>query len=183
MQINLKFSEFRWFLDSAEIYNPIIMGQMICNMIYLSCAMFGLDLVRINPLFEISSKLSYFFYIKKYFIFPFQQLKHLDFYIVTVLISTFIGISNIFLFCYFGKLATESYANLCDYLYEFNWHELPNDLQKYFILMIGNAQQTLYYSGFGMIILDLETFSKVRMIQIHIKKDTLNRIILFSFLG
>lgn len=66
-----------------------------------------------------------------------------------------------FIFCYYGKIATESFENMADTLYEASWPDLPIELQKYFIVMIGNAQQPLYYHGFGMAILNLQTFTKV----------------------
>lgn len=39
--------------------------------------------------------------------------------------------------------------------------ELPPKLQKNFALMIGNMQQPLYYDGFGIALLNMETFGKV----------------------
>lgn len=66
-----------------------------------------------------------------------------------------------FLYCFFGKLASESFEQMADCLYECNWYGLPVGLQKYFILMIGNAQRPLYYHGFGIAVLNLKTFSKV----------------------
>lgn len=58
-------------------------------------------------------------------------------------------------------LATESYEDMIDRLYECKWHELPISLQKYFILMIQNAQQPVYYHGFGVALLNMQTFTKV----------------------
>lgn len=53
---------------------------------------------------------------------------------------------------------------MADCLYEANWQELPPELQKNFILMIQNAQRPCFYHGFGMAILNLETFTKVSLI-------------------
>lgn len=78
------------------------------------------------------------------------------------MISAILSLSNLFLYCYYGKLASESFESMADLLYENNWPELPNKLKKYFILMIGNGQQPLFYHGFGIAVLNLETFSKVR---------------------
>lgn len=71
------------------------------------------------------------------------------------------SIINIFLYCFFGKLATESHEEVCDCLYESNWPDLPVELQKSLILMIFNSQREIYYDGFGLAVLDLETFAKV----------------------
>lgn len=74
------------------------------------------------------------------------------------------GMVILFLFCYFGALATESFEEMADSLYESNWPELPVALQKYFIVMIGNMQRTLHYHGFEVASLDLNTFISVRSI-------------------
>lgn len=58
-------------------------------------------------------------------------------------------------------MATDSYLNMSSYLYESNWLNLPIDLQKKLVLMIGNMNRPLYYHGFGIVILELETFAKV----------------------
>lgn len=65
-----------------------------------------------------------------------------------------------FLMCFFGKAATESFEKMSHCLYEFNWQQLPINLQKYLIVMIGNTQRPLYYQGLGICVLDLETFAK-----------------------
>lgn len=72
--------------------------------------------------------------------------------------------ANLFVYCYFGMLATKSYMDMSDSMYESNWYKLPIQLQTYIILMIENMQRPLYYHGFGMVILDLETFTKVSYI-------------------
>lgn len=66
----------------------------------------------------------------------------------------------LFTYCYFGKVATDSFQNMADCIYEMNWHELPIEQQKYFILMIANTQKPLYYHGFN-VTLNLETFCQV----------------------
>lgn len=63
-------------------------------------------------------------------------------------------------------MATESFAKMSDSLYDSDWHKLPIGLQKYFILMIANTQKPIYYHGFGVTILNLETFCQVIEIRI-----------------
>lgn len=72
-------------------------------------------------------------------------------------------ISNLFVYCFFGKLATESYLDMSDYLYDCNWLGLSVDLQKSLIVMIGNMNQPHFYHGFGIATLDLVTFSNVSL--------------------
>lgn len=69
---------------------------------------------------------------------------------------------NLFAYCFFGKLATESYSGMATSLFESNWQLLSLKMRKYVILMIGNAQRPLYYHGFQLAVLDLETFLKVK---------------------
>lgn len=64
----------------------------------------------------------------------------------------------LFLYCYFGVLASESFEQMGETLYESNWPNLPISLQKYFAIMIANMQRPLYYDGFGVANLDLKTF-------------------------
>lgn len=92
----------------------------------------------------------------------FKEIQHIDFNISIVLITIGIIATKLFLFCFFGKMATESFIEMADCLFESNWQSLPIHLQKYFILMINNVQKPLFYSGYGIIILNLETFTKVR---------------------
>lgn len=72
------------------------------------------------------------------------------------------SVASIFLYCFFGKLATESYLAMADSLYETNWFKLSNSMQKMFLLMIEQSQRPIYYHGFGLVIMNLETFTKVR---------------------
>lgn len=76
-------------------------------------------------------------------------------------LGTVMGISNLFLYSYFGQLASDRYEKVVDCSYKTNWHLFPVKLQKYFILIISNMQKPLYYHGFGVINLDLKTFIRV----------------------
>lgn len=58
-------------------------------------------------------------------------------------------------------MATESFLQMSECLYESNWPVLAPNLQKYFVIMIGNTQQPIYYNGFGLVVLNLEAFGKV----------------------
>lgn len=67
----------------------------------------------------------------------------------------------LFLFCYFGKSATESFETISNDVFEANWPGVPAHLQRYFILLILNTSKPLQYHGFGVVTLQLETFSQV----------------------
>lgn len=89
-------------------------------------------------------------------------MKHIDFSLFIICIGITVGVSILFLYCYFGKVATESYEKMVDCMYESNWNELSPHLQKYIVVMMANAQRTIYYHGFGVAVLNLGTFTKVR---------------------
>lgn len=72
--------------------------------------------------------------------------------------------SNLFLYCHFGSRSTQTslaYANL---IYDSEWFQLPTELQKFIIVMIANAQRPLFYHGFGVARLNLDTFCSVNFL-------------------
>lgn len=66
------------------------------------------------------------------------------------------------MYCAFGKKATDSFTNIGECMYESNWYVLSVDVQKYLVLVIGNAHIPIQYHGFGVAFLNLETFLKVK---------------------
>lgn len=94
-------------------------------------------------------------------LFRFKKFQHFDFDVSSALSTVSVGMTNLLVYCYFGKMTTDSYRKMSDCVFEMNWPELPNQLQKFIILMIENMQRPLYYHGFGIVNLDLETFAKV----------------------
>lgn len=81
---------------------------------------------------------------------------------------------SLFVYCFFGKLATTSFEEMANCTYESNWQQLRVDLQTYLILMIGNMQRPIYYHGFGVAVLNLETFCKVTEIFFSILRRILS---------
>lgn len=75
--------------------------------------------------------------------------------------STLTTIAMVHLQCLLGKMVTEQFAQMPNHLFHLKWYTLPNELQKYFILMLANTQQPVFFDGFGMFVLNLETFSTV----------------------
>lgn len=53
-----------------------------------------------------------------------------------------------YLLCNFGNKVTDQIVSLSDSYFEALWYHLPVDQQKYFILMISNAQRPIYMEGF-----------------------------------
>lgn len=91
----------------------------------------------------------------------FYQMKHLDYGIVLLSQAMMLGVSMMFVYCYYGEMANDSFQRMADALYESNWLNLPFHLQKYYVLMMPNAQRSLYYHGFHVCDLSLSTFAKV----------------------
>lgn len=87
----------------------------------------------------------------------------MDSSVAIVLVGASAATGNVFIYCYYGMLATESYEQMSDYLYyDLNWYDLPNKIQKYLVIMIGNIQKPIYYHGFEIAQLNLRTFIQVR---------------------
>lgn len=59
-------------------------------------------------------------------------------------------------------MATGYFERMADSMYDSNWHEIPVRMQKYVVVMITNMQRLIQYHGFGIAVLNLETFCKVR---------------------
>lgn len=76
-----------------------------------------------------------------------------------VLLST----GNTFLYCFVGSLTTDQFRRYGDIAYEFKWYNLPIDMQKYFPLIIGNAQRPKVFTGLNIIDLNLSAFTKVKI--------------------
>lgn len=113
----------------------------------------------------------------------FQHLKHVDVEIAFILLAFVIGMCNLFVYCYFGMLANESFQNMAECLYESKWHELTLDMKKATLLMIQNMHKPIYYHGFGVAVLNHETFIKVNRIEIFFHGNNLLIIcfLLFRF--
>lgn len=108
---------------------------------------------------------------------------NLNLTVFVFVIRVLFGMSTLFTFCYFGKLSTTSFENMADCMYENNWYEWSIESQKHIVIMIMNAQRSIYYHGFGVALLNLETFTKVSYQSSHFSRN-LNQhffIILFSF--
>lgn len=152
---------------TAKLYSLYILVHLICDMILMAGIFFELDLVNNHTfhfldLFSIKVlKLFHAFYVKTWKIILLQQFKHFDFNVCTVFQSALVCFPNILLYCYFGKLATDSYAAMSKSMYESNWQNLPIGLQKYVVLIISNTQIPVFYDGFGIVILNLQTSTSV----------------------
>lgn len=137
------------------MYSQHLVMTLICSVLFLSSAIYQVDLVISHfRLVERVEQISTCMY--------FQQLKHPDYYLIILLAAILVSSSNLFIYCYFGRLATQSFEKMADYLFETNWSVRPVGLQKYFILMLQNMQRPIHYHGSGIAVLHLETFTSVK---------------------
>lgn len=105
-----------------------------------------------------------------FFYFIFQQMKHINF---DAVLSAFVNRLILFnlklvYLLLFRKIGNRKFWKISSCVYDFNWHELPIDLQKNFVLIIQNTQRPLFYHGFNVIVLNLETFTGVSKINIFL---------------
>lgn len=148
-----------WFLDSAKIYSPFGMIQLTSSVICMAITIFNIDSVSFCHWIHWPRQ---FFHTNPYLFAFFQQLGHIDLTMVIIILSVSINLSNLLIYCYFGKWASESYEKMCDCVFfNLNWHKFPIESQKYILVMITNMQKPINYHGFGIVKLDLETFALV----------------------
>lgn len=66
-------------------------------------------------------------------------------------------------FCAFASSATERISIIRYSVYDLDWYDLPPELQKYLILIIAQAQEELYFTGFHFIRCTLGNFGVVNI--------------------
>lgn len=109
-----------------------------------------------------------FFSVFAFYFLCWQKLQNADLIgFAFLMIAATVNTSGIFVYCYFGKMASDSYKSMSESIFESNWQKMPIGLQKYLILMIGNTQKPQFYHGFGVFVLSLETFAAVSMFRLE----------------
>lgn len=87
--------------------SPFVLIQLVCNVVFLACSLFKFHFVSIAKLIHkllfISINDEYNFHSQRIEF----ELTHLLFVVTT-------GIYNLFVYCYFGMLATESFQNMAE---------------------------------------------------------------------
>lgn len=130
--MKIEILPFRWFFKSAKVYSPFIVIKLFSGGAFLSISVYYLDSVRI--VYKIDSKFSKppIQFVNKLL----QQLEHIDSSLALTLFASSTGLCILFPYCYFGSLATASFENMSDALFESNWRNFPVALQQYLIIMI-----------------------------------------------
>lgn len=63
--------------------------------------------------------------------------------------------------CYFATFATGQIASLGSIAFETNWYEYPTVLQKYTIFIIMRSNESVHFTGFGLVPCTLEKLKEV----------------------
>lgn len=92
-----------------------------------------------------------------------QAIRNPSVFILTSFNVLFASSSNLYLYCFGGMVVTDNALKYADIIFDSDWRRIPNDLQKYYIIMIGETQRPIYLDGYGIIRVSLEAFSKVRL--------------------
>lgn len=71
-----------------------------------------------------------------------------------------------FFFCMFATSASEQVSYTGRTMYNSNWYYFPLKQQKYVVLVVNRSQDILYFTGMNLIRCTLESFAKVRSIQL-----------------
>lgn len=126
----------------------ILFTQMLCIVLHMTCSVFQMDVAIKHP--------------------------NLNFYMI--LMSLLVSGANLYLYCYYGDRSTRNFDQMAHVIFQSNWNERPVEIQKFFKMMIANAQRPLFYHGLYIFHLNLETYLKLLKSVIRFVK-TLRKII------
>lgn len=151
---NSIFDNFSIF-DNADIsYGGVLFIQSICGTFYIATSIIQMELVS-----EPKLSLLEFWMVS---ISRLQALRHFDANIGLVFICVINSLFTLFLYCFFGSLATDSFSRISDCVYDSRWYELPTELKIYPIMILGNSHLPLRFYGHKIVSMNLGTFQKVR---------------------
>lgn len=140
----------------AKINSGSIFWLLPLNILLMSMSMYNIEIVSsqssANCWFQIRKKFIIFFDVQLL-----HDLANLSFQLIYMACSLFWP----FLHCYYASSITQQIGNTGFTAYGSNWFDLPIHLQKYIVLMVVRAQQTLYFTGFDIIYCTMETLGKV----------------------
>lgn len=66
-----------------------------------------------------------------------------------------------YFYCHFATMASDRMSNIGNVVYDSNWYEFPLELQKNCILIMVQAQQNVYITGFELIRCTLLSYQRV----------------------
>lgn len=99
------------------------------------------------------------------------MLHHLSYHITILLISLLYAIFYLFALCLCGEFTRVTFLKYSDRLYEHQWYSLPVLLQKNLLIMMMNMNSPSIYTGYGIVNLSLESFTKVKWLHYTISNS------------
>lgn len=97
----------------------------------------------------------------KWLVIVLQVLADLNVSFFEMVIAIALSELNLFVYCYYGHLATDCYLKMADLLFESKWYDQHLAQQRIYAFMMQNAQRAYHYHGFGIMTLNLDTYVKV----------------------
>lgn len=83
---------------------------------------------------------------------------------------------TVFMYSYIGSVVTTEFSKFADICCEIDWFDMQNDSQKCFKMILQNAQIPCQFTGYKIINLTLESFTKVFFLNFTTKKTKFNPI-------
>lgn len=142
------FTHFSFFWETSDVYSLILLTQLLCIVLHMTCSVFQMDMVW-QYLAFLNRNLSWILYfVSTVNLTPKKQaIKNPDLNFYMILMSLLVSGANMYFYCYYGNRSTSDYERIANCLFESNWNEQPVELQKFFKMMIANAQRPMFYHG------------------------------------
>lgn len=129
-----------------------------CNWIYrISYSTDGSKNDRLRPLLNTTLILNNHFLCS-------NQQTYSHFELLVFMFDTSCIISALlwpFFFCYFANSVTNTIGSIGDIAYNSNWYDFPPNVQKHIMLVIARSQDSVYFSGLGLVRCTLEVYGEV----------------------
>lgn len=81
--------------------------------------------------------------------------------LLRILLLVFWAFVLVFLFCEFGEMVSDEFEEFNDELDQSDWYSFSVEMQRIFVILTINAQQSTYIKGFANVLCVRPTFKKV----------------------
>lgn len=83
--------------------------------------------------------------------------------ILPQLLSTIWSFVQLFFVCEIGERVSQEFEMFDETLYQSKWYLFPIELQRMLVIVVSNAQQSVFVQGFGNILCTRDSFKRVRL--------------------
>lgn len=91
----------------------------------------------------------------------FQSATEQYYMIFQTVAAMIVGISNLFVYCYFGQKVTTKFATVADECYDVQWYAYPLEAQMRVKMMVMRSQRPFSFRGYFISSCSLATFQSV----------------------